>query len=146
VRRRALLRGFARGELLVAVDARDILGGNNQGFSLDAPVRIGGAGAHFAVLFQSRRQLSTKRVECVNEVSARSWFPGLNVRYTEPARNRLPALEHLLLAVIGCPGRHRYPTNIRPIFYWSLSDMDVRLWPGPAPRDLAGSGPPVGAW
>jgi len=68
--RRRVLRWFARSGLLDAADARDMLGWDNGGFSLDASVRITGedrAGLERLLRYCARPPFALERLEQVGE-------------------------------------------------------------------------------
>ncbi len=111
---RRVLRWFARSGLLAADDARDMLGWDNGGFSLDASARIAehdraglsvvserAGGDPWILLVPRYQQSIPRRLEWGTGVSTRFRLPGLNVRYLESTLERLSRLEGLQLADCG---------------------------------------------
>jgi hypothetical protein len=109
--RRRVLRWFARSGLLDGDDARDMLGWNNGGFSLDASVRIAGhdrAGLERLLRYCARPPFALERLEQVNghQVIYRLPKPQRDGR-TALSLTPLQLIDHLA-ALIPPPRLHRH--------------------------------------
>jgi hypothetical protein len=106
-----VLRWFARSGLLDGDDARDMLGWNNGGFSLDASVRIAGhdrAGLERLLRYCARPPFALERLEQVNghQVIYRLPKPQRDGR-TALSLTPLQLIDHLA-ALIPPPRLHRH--------------------------------------
>jgi len=117
--RRRTLRWFARSGLLEADDARDMLGWEKGGFSLDAAVRIGGrdrAGLERLLRYCARPAFALERLEQVNAHQLVYHLPKpRRDGCTQLTLTPLELIDHLA-ALIPPPRlhRHRYHGALAP--------------------------------